>query len=60
MPARRAFSASLIVAGSSRNSGPSAIAFCTAGRASIIASQRFTFGNSSMSMLRILWFTDHG
>ena len=44
--------AGLIEAGSSRNSGPIAIAFLTAGRSPISSNQRFTLGNSSMSIFR--------
>ena len=50
---RRACSSALIEAGSSRNSGPMAMAFLTAGRSLISSSQRFTFGNSSMSIFRV-------
>ena len=46
-------SSALIEAGSSLNSGPMAIAFLTAGRAPISSSHRFTFGNSSISILRV-------
>ena len=51
--ARRACSSAEIVAGSSRNSGPSAIAFLTAGRSPISSNQRFTFGNSSILMFLV-------
>ena len=50
---RRACSSALIEAGSSRNSGPMAMAFFTAGRSPISSSQRFTFGNSSISIFRV-------
>ena len=50
---RRACSSALIEAGSSRNSGPMAMAFLTAGRSPISSSQRFTFGISSMSIFRV-------
>jgi hypothetical protein len=50
---RRACSSALIEAGSSRNSGPIAIAFLTAGRSPISSSQRFTFANSSISIFRV-------
>ena len=48
-----ACSSGLMEAGSSRNSGPIVIAFSTAGRSPISSSQRFTFGNSSMSIFRV-------
>src|SRR6476646_1483515 len=50
---RLACSSALIEVGSSRNSGPMAMAFLTAGRSPISSSQRLTFGNSSISIFRV-------
>ena len=54
------FSSALIEAGSSRNSGPSAIAFLIAGRSASSSNQRFALGNSSMSMSRVAQLDAHG
>src|SRR5438067_11500998 len=50
---RRACCSALIEAGSSRNAGPIAIAFLKGGRSPISSSQRFTFGDSSISIFRV-------